>query len=274
MDFLLVVKAILMGIVEGITELLPISSTGHLILAGELMNFLQGEKRVVFEIFIQMGAMMAILWEYRVKLIDSLLGITRSGIERNLFINLAIAFFPAAIIGYLLSDYIMDVLFSPYIVASGFGVGGLIILWVEKRPYSPTIESMDTLGYWDAFKVGICQCAALIPGTSRSGATIIGGIFFGLSRKASTEFSFFLALPMIGAASIFSLWKSRHDLVWGDVGILSIGFVTAFVATFLVMRALLRFISGHTYIAFAWYRIAFAGLILITAYTGVIDWSL
>lgn len=274
MDFLLVLKAIVMGIVEGITELLPISSTGHLILAGELMDFLEGEKRVVFEIFIQMGAMMAVVWEYRLKLINSLLGAAKPGVERNLFINVAIAFFPTAVIGYLFSDYIMEVLFNPYVVAAGFAIGGLIIIWVEKRPYSPRVPEMDNLSYWDAFKVGICQCAALIPGTSRSGATIIGGIYFGLSRKASTEFSFFLAIPMIGAASLFSLWGARDSLAWGDLGILAVGFVTSFVTTFVVMHALLRFISNHTYIAFAWYRIVFAMVILATAYTGTIDWTL
>jgi undecaprenyl-diphosphatase len=274
MDFLLVLKAIVMGIVEGITELLPISSTGHLILAGELMDFLEGDKRVVFEIFIQMGAMLAVVWEYRVKLINSVLGVTRPGMERNLFVNIAIAFFPTAIIGYLFSDYIMGVLFNPYVVAAGFAVGGLIIIWVEKRPYSPTVVEMDNLSYLDAFKVGLCQCAALIPGTSRSGATIIGGIYFGLSRKAATEFSFFLAIPMIGVSSIYSLWKVRDNLDSGEFGILAVGFVTAFITTFLIMKALLKFISNHTYIAFAWYRIAFAVLILATAYTGVIDWSL
>lgn len=274
MDFLLVIKAIVMGIVEGITELLPISSTGHLILASELMDFLADEKRVVFEIFIQMGAMMAVVWEYRTKLINSLLGAAKPGVERNLFINVAIAFFPTAIIGYLFSDYIMGVLFNPYVVAAGFAVGGLIIIWVEKRPYAPKVVEMDNLSYMDAFKVGLCQCAALIPGTSRSGATIIGGIYFGLSRKASTEFSFFLAIPMIGISSIYSLWKVRNDLDVSEFGILAVGFVTAFITTFLIMKALLKFISNHTYIAFAWYRIAFAGLILATAYTGVIDWSL
>jgi undecaprenyl-diphosphatase len=274
MDLLLILKAIVMGIVEGITELLPISSTGHLILAAELMDFMEGDKRVVFEIFIQMGAMMAVVWEYRLKLIRSLLGAARPGVERNLFINVAIAFFPTALIGYLFSDYIMGVLFSPYVVAAGFAIGGLIIIWVEKRPYAPAVEEMDNLTWMDAFKVGLCQCAALIPGTSRSGATIIGGIYFGLSRKAATEFSFFLAIPMIGVSSIYSLWKVRDNLDSGEFGILAVGFVTAFITTFLIMKALLKFISNHTYIAFAWYRIAFAALILVTAYTGVIDWSL
>lgn len=274
MDFLLIFKAIIMGIVEGITELLPISSTGHLILAGELMNFLEHDKRTVFEIFIQMGAMLAIVWEYRSKFINSLLGASRPGVERNLFINVAIAFLPAAIVGYIFSDYIQSVLFSPYVVAAGFIVGGFIILWVERRPYAPVVEEVDNLRYTDALKVGLCQCLALIPGTSRSGATIIGGIYFGLSRKASTEFSFFLAIPMISAASLYSLWGARDKLDAGDLGIMGVGFIASFISAFLLMRALLKFISNHTYVAFAWYRIAFGLLVLITAYTGAINWSL
>jgi len=272
-DFVLVIKAIVMGIVEGVTELLPISSTGHLILAADMMNFLENEKRTVFEIFIQMGAMLAIVWEYRRKIFGSLGGVVRPGIERNLYVNVALAFFPAALIGFLLSDFIMTYLFSPYVVASGFIVGGLAIIWVEKFAYAPRIQEMDDLSYRDALKVGLCQCLALIPGTSRSGATIIGGMYFGLSRKASTEFSFFLAIPMISAASLYSLWGAREQLEWSDAGILAVGFITAFIATFVVMRALLIFISKHTYIAFAWYRIAFGILILITAYTGAISWS-
>lgn len=274
MDFLLIIKAIIMGVVEGITELLPISSTGHLILAGELMNFMEHDKRAVFEIFIQMGAMLAVVWEYRVKLIASLVGVTRPGVERNLFINVAIAFLPTAIIGLMFSDYIQEVLFSPYVVAAGFIVGGIIILWVEKRVYNPVVEDVDRLSYIDALKVGLCQCLALIPGTSRSGATIIGGIYFGLSRKAATEFSFFLAIPMISAASLYSLWSARDSLVVEDLGIMAVGFVASFISAFLLMRALLKFISNHTYVAFAWYRIAFGMLILITAYSGVINWSL
>jgi undecaprenyl-diphosphatase len=272
-DLLLILKAIIMGIVEGITELLPISSTGHLILAADLMNFLEDEKRTVFEIFIQMGAMLAIVWEYRSKIFGSLGGITRPGIERNLYVNVALAFFPAAVIGFLLSDFIMEFLFSPYVVASGFIVGGFAIIWVEKYAYSPRVQEMDDLTYRDALKVGLCQCLALIPGTSRSGATIIGGMYFGLSRKASTEFSFFLAIPMISAASLYSLWSAREQLEWADASILAVGFVTSFFATFIVMRALLKFISNHTYIAFAWYRIAFGIVVMLTAYTGVIGWA-
>lgn len=273
MDFVLLIKAIVMGIVEGVTELLPISSTGHLILAADLMNFLEDEKRTLFEIFIQMGAMLAIVWEYRRKIFGSLCGAVRPGVERNLFINVALAFFPAALIGFLLSDFIMAYLFSPYVVAGGFIVGGFVIIWVEKYAYAPRIQEMDDLSYSDALKVGLCQCLALIPGTSRSGATIIGGMYFGLSRKASTEFSFFLAIPMISAASLYSLWGARDQLAWSDASVLAVGFVTAFIATFVVMRALLKFISKHTYIAFAWYRIAFGVVVLATAYTGVISWA-
>lgn len=273
MDFVLVIKAIVMGIVEGLTELLPVSSTGHLILAGDLMNFLDDEKGTVFEIFIQMGAMLAVVWEYRRKIFGSLCGVTRPGIERNLYINVSLAFFPAALVGFLLSDFIMTVLFNPFVVASGFIVGGLVIIWVEKYAYAPRVQEMDDLSYRDALKVGLCQCLALIPGTSRSGATIIGGMYFGLSRKASTEFSFFLAIPMISAASLYSLWGARDQLEWADALILAVGFITAFIVTFAVMRALLKFISKHTYIAFAWYRIAFGVLVLITAYTGAISWT-
>lgn len=274
MEFLLIFKAIMMGIVEGVTELLPISSTGHLILAAELMDFLEGDKRVVFEIFIQMGALLAIVWEYREKIFSSLLGIGRPGVEQNLYINVAIAFFPAALVGFMFSDFIKEVLFSPYVVAAGFIGGGFIIMWVEKRAYAPRIEDMDNIGYASALNVGLCQCLALIPGVSRSGATIIGGMYFGLSRRAATEFSFFVAIPMISAASLYSLWGAREGVALGDAGILAIGFITSFISAFFVMKMLLKFVATHTFIAFAWYRIAFGGVILATAYWGVVDWSL
>jgi undecaprenyl-diphosphatase len=278
MGFILVISAIIMGIVEGLTEFLPISSTGHLILAGELLQFMDKEKREVFEIFIQMGAILAVVWEYRVKIFTSLMGAYRPGVERNLFINVAIAFTPAAAIGFFLSDFIKTFLFNPIAVASAFIVGGLIILWAEKRASAPkeeasrSIESIDELTYLDAFKVGLCQCAALIPGTSRSGATIIGGLFLGLSRKAATEFSFFLAIPTLSAASLYSLYKARDSLVMSDLGIFAIGFFAAMISAFIAVRALLKFITMHTFVVFAWYRIAFGLLILVTAYTGVIRW--
>lgn len=273
MDFILIIKAIVMGIVEGLTELLPISSTGHLILAGELMDFWEKDKRVIFEVFIQMGAMLAIVWEYRQKIFSSLLGIGKPGVERNLYINVAIAFFPFILIGYLFADYIRAVLFSPYVVAAGFIIGGFAIMWVEKRTYNPEVNDMDQITFARAFKVGLCQCLALVPGVSRSGASIIGGVYFGLSRTASTEFSFFLAIPVISAASLYSLWKGRESLVLGDAGILAAGFIASFITTFIIMRILLRFISNHTFIAFAWYRIVFGVLILATAYLGVIEWN-
>ncbi|MES2822311.1 MAG: undecaprenyl-diphosphate phosphatase [Pseudomonadota bacterium] len=277
MDIVTMINTIIMGIVEGLTEFLPISSTGHLILTGELLQFLDTEKREVFEIFIQMGAMLAVVWEYRLKIFNSLIGAARPGVERNLFINVIIAFIPAAFIGYFLSEIIKTFLFNPIAVAAAFIVGGFVILWAEKRAsipvHAPTIEAMDDLTYMDAFKVGLCQCVALIPGTSRSGATIIGGLFLGLSRKAATEFSFFLAIPTLSAASLFSLYRARDSLVIGDMDVFALGFVTAMISAFFAVRGLLKFITTHTFVVFAWYRIAFGILILITAYFGTIDWT-
>ncbi|WP_062061645.1 undecaprenyl-diphosphate phosphatase [Cellvibrio sp. OA-2007] len=272
MDLLLMLQAIIMGVVEGLTELLPISSTGHLILAGELMDFWTKDKRVVFEIFIQMGAMMAVVWEYRQKIFSSLLGLGKPGVERNLYINVAVAFFPFILIGYTCADFIRAVLFSPYVVATGFIVGGLAIMWVEKRAYSPDTDDMDAMSYKRAFKVGMCQCLALVPGVSRSGASIIGGMYFGLSRKASTEFSFFLAIPVISAASLYSMWGARDLIEVADIEVFALGFIASFASAFVVMRALLKFISNHTFMVFAWYRIAFGLLILLTAYSGAINW--
>lgn len=273
MDLLLAIKAIVMGVVEGLTEFLPISSTGHLILSGQLLDFLTPEKREVFEIFIQMGAMLAVVWEYRAKIFSSLLGAVKPGVERNLFINVIIAFIPAAIAGLLLSGYIKSFLFNPIAVATAFIVGGFIILWAEKRQHSPRVAEMDNLSYMDALKVGLCQCLALIPGTSRSGATIIGGLFLGLSRKAATEFSFFLAIPTLSAASLYSMWKARDLLEFSDMGVFAIGFFASMVSAFVAVRALLKFIATHTFVVFAWYRIAFGVLILVTAYMGTINWT-
>ncbi len=277
MDAILIMNAIIMGIVEGLTEFLPISSTGHLILTAKLLHFLDNEKQEVFEIFIQMGAMLAVVWEYRVKIFTSLLGAAKPGLERNLFLNVGIAFIPAAFIGFFLSDAIKTYLFNPVAVAAAFIVGGVIILWAEKRAQLSThvarVADMDDLGYMDAFKIGLCQCVALIPGTSRSGATIIGGLFLGLSRKAATEFSFFLAIPTLSAASLYSLYKARHTLDVSDAGVFAIGFVAAMVSAFIAVRALLKFITTHTFVVFAWYRIAFGLLILVTVYSGTINWS-
>ncbi|WP_200915797.1 undecaprenyl-diphosphate phosphatase [Jeongeupia sp. HS-3] len=274
MDIVLLLKSLIMGAVEGITEFLPISSTGHLILTGDLLNFLSKDKRDVYEIFIQLGAMLAVVWEYRTKISTTLSGAVRPGAARNLALAVVIGFIPAAIIGLLLNKTIKIHLFAPIPVATAFIVGGLIILWAEKRQHKIRIQTVDELSLKDALLVGLAQCLALIPGTSRSGATIIGGLFLGLSRKAATEFSFFLGIPTLGAASIYSLLKFRHALDSADIGVFAVGFVASFIFAFIAVRALLRFISTHTFIVFAWYRIAFGLLVLLTAYTGIVDWSI
>ncbi|WP_028455033.1 undecaprenyl-diphosphate phosphatase [Chitinilyticum litopenaei] len=273
MEMLLLFKALIMGIVEGITEFLPISSTGHLILTGDLLDFLDKGKRDVFEIFIQLGAMLAVVWEYRRKIASTLSGARAPGSERNLLLAVLIAFIPAALLGKLFSESIKAHLFQPVPVALAFIIGGLVILWAEKRQHTVTVQTVDELTLKDALKIGLAQCLALIPGTSRSGATIIGGLFFGLSRKAATEFSFFLGIPTLGAASIYSLIKHRHLLDAGDVPVFAVGFVASFLFAMLAIRALLRFISTHTFIVFAWYRIVFGLLVLLTAYTGLVSWT-
>ncbi|WP_255988279.1 undecaprenyl-diphosphate phosphatase [Chitinolyticbacter albus] len=274
MDLLLLLKSLIMGLVEGVTEFLPISSTGHLILAGDLMNFLSKDKRDVYEIFIQLGAMLAVVWEYRAKLGRTLsVGVREAGSERNLLLAVIIAFIPAAILGKLFNEPIKAVLFNPVPVAIAFIVGGLVILWAEKRQHTVTVQEVDDLSLKDALKVGLCQCLALIPGTSRSGATIIGGLFLGLSRKAATEFSFFLGIPTLGAASLYSLYKHRHVLDAGDAGVFAVGFIASFVFAFIAIRALIRYVASHTFIPFAWYRIAFGVIVLATAWTGIVDWS-
>lgn len=262
-----------MGIVEGLTEFLPISSTGHLILAGELMNYLDKEKRDVFEVFIQMGAMLAVVWEYRQKIGNTLANAIHAGPERRLMINVIIAFIPAALIGFLLNDLIKAFLFNPAAVATAFIVGGFIILWAEKREHAITVATADDLSYMDALKVGLFQCCALIPGTSRSGATIIGGLLSGLSRKAATEFSFFLAIPTLSAASLYSLFKVRHALDMHDMGLFALGFFAAMISAFVAVRGLLKFIANHTFVVFAWYRIVFGIIVLITAYSGKVGWT-
>lgn len=273
MDLLLLFKSVIMGLVEGLTEFLPISSTGHLILTGDLLNFLDKEKRDVYEIFIQFGAMLAVVWEYRSKIGQTLAGAKLPGRERNLLINVAVAFVPAAFLGFLFNKMIKASLFHPVPVALAFIIGGFVILWAEKRQHTVTVETVDDLSLMDAFKVGLAQCFALIPGTSRSGATIIGGLFLGLSRKAATEFSFFLAIPTLSAASLYSLWKMRHALVVEDIGIFAVGFLASMISAFFAVRALLKFISTHTFIPFAWYRIAFGLLVLLTAWSGTVTWA-
>jgi undecaprenyl-diphosphatase len=275
MDTLFLFKALIMGIVEGLTEFLPISSTGHLILTGSLIGFTFKAVKV-FEIVIQAGAIFAVCWEYRAKIIEVLAGLSSQKRAQKFALNLIVAFLPAAVLGVLFNSKIKSVLFAPVPVALAFIVGGLIILWVERRnknaPAVARINSVDDMTLLDAFKVGCAQTFALIPGTSRSGATIIGGMLFGLSRKAATEFSFFLAIPTLMGATVFSLWKERASLSMADLPVFTVGTVAAFISAFFCVRWLLRYISSHDFTAFAWYRIVFGGVILLTAYTGMVAW--
>lgn len=273
MDGALLLKALILGVIEGFTEFLPISSTGHLILAGHLLDF-NDEKGKVFELVIQTGAMLAVVWEYRVRFWGVLSGLGSSQQARRFVTNLAVAFMPAAILGLAFGKYIKAYLFKPVPVAAAFIVGGLIILWVERRGSgTPRIEQVDDMGWKDALKVGLAQAMALIPGTSRSGATIIGGMLFGLSRRAATEFSFFLAVPTLMAAGAYDLYKNRDLLSIADLPLFGVGSVAAFISAFLCVRWLLRYIISHDFTVFAWYRIVFGLVVLATAWSGVVDWS-
>jgi len=273
MDFILLLKAAILGVVEGATEFLPISSTGHLILAGDLLDFMTHEKRNVFDIAIQLGAILAVVWEYRTRFVSTFAGIGRDPIANRLIINLAIAFMPLAILGLAFGDTIKTYLFKPIPVATAFIVGAFIILWAEKRQHTVTIETVDDIGPLDALKLGFAQAVALIPGMSRSGSTIIGGLFFGLSRKAAAEFSFFLAVPTLGAASVYSMYKDRALLNTEDIGVWVTGFIFAFFSAMIAVRALIRYVSHHDFTIFAWYRIAFGVIVLATAYTGLVNWT-
>jgi len=276
MDILLAIKAIIMGLVEGFTEFLPISSTGHLILAGSLLNF-TGEKVKVFEIAIQAGAILAVMWEFRVRIGAVLTGLTSDPKQQKFVVNLVVAFLPAAVLGLLFAKMIKQFLFAPVPVALAFIVGGFVILWVEKRNKMRVglarIESVDDMNMMDAFKVGCAQAFALIPGTSRSGATIIGGMLFGMSRKASTEFSFFLAIPTLLAATVYSVYKERALLSTADLPLFGIGGVAAFISAFLCVRWLLRYISTHDFTVFAWYRIVFGIVVIASAHYGWVVWA-
>ena len=271
MDLILAIKAIVMGLVEGFTEFLPISSTGHLILAGSLLNFTD-ERAKVFDIAIQAGAILAVIWEFRARIGAVLTGLGERK-QQKFAINLIIAFLPAAILGLMFSKAIKAHLFKPVPVAIAFIVGAFVILWAERRARPVRVQNVDDMTPADAFKVGCMQCFALIPGTSRSGATIIGGMLIGLSRKAATEFSFFLAIPTLVAAGLYDLLKNRALLTAADVPVFSVGFVTSFVAAYLCIRWLLRYIASHDFTAFAWYRIAFGVVVLATAHFGWIHWN-
>ncbi len=273
MDILLALKTIILGIVEGLTEFLPISSTGHLILVGDLLSF-NDDKGKLFEIVIQVGAILAVCWEYRTKIASIIIGLPRSKQAQKFALNLIIAFMPLASLGLLFGKYIKAVLFKPIPVALAFIVGAFIIIWAEKREHKIRIHEIEDLSPLDALKLGIAQAFALIPGTSRSGATIIGGLLFGLSRKAATEFSFFLAIPTLIVASLYDLYKHRDllDLVT-DAPYFAAGLIAAFLSALLAIKALLRYISHHDFIVFAWYRIAFGLIVIATAYGGLVHWT-
>ena len=271
MDLILLGKAALMGIVEGLTEFLPISSTGHLILAGSLLG-LGGDKVKVFEIAIQTGAIFAVILIYRQRLAETLSGLGSDLRARRFATNVAIAFVPAVVLGLLFGKAVKAHLFTPVVVASAFIVGGLVILWAEKRTYTTRIDTIDGMRPRDALAVGLAQCLALVPGTSRSGATIIGGMLFGLGRQAATEFSFYLAIPTLIGAGVYSLWKERALLSAGDLPLFAVGTVFSFVSAWICVRWLLRYIATHTFVPFAWYRIAFGIVVLATAWQGWVDW--
>ena len=265
--------AVILGIVEGLTEFLPISSTGHLILAGGLLGY-YSEKAKVFEIVIQTGAMMAVVWEYRRRFLGVAMGAFNDRASQRFLLNLMVAFMPAAVMGLLFSSLIKSYLFFAVPVALAFIIGGIIILWVERRQNAPAprVLEVDDMTWQDALKVGLAQTFALIPGTSRSGATIIGGMLFGLSRKVATEFSFFLAVPTLVAAGGYSLIKNRALLSVDDIGFFTVGSVTAFISAFVCIRWLIRYVATHDFTVFAWYRIVFGLVILATAYTGMLPW--
>ena len=271
-----VLIAAILGVVEGVTEFLPVSSTGHLIVAGSLLDY-TGEKAKLFEIVIQAGAILAVCWEYRAKLFAVATGIFRDRGAQRFVLNLFVAFLPAAILGLAFGSVIKANLFAPVPVAAAFIAGAFVIFWAEWRtrrnPGAVRIDRIDDMRWPDALKVGIAQAFALIPGTSRSGATIIGGMLFGLSRTAATEFSFFLAIPTLFAATGYEFVRNRHLLAGGDLSMVGIGFVTAFVSAFFVVRGLLRYVAHHDFVPFAWYRIAFGLFILGTGYTGLVQWS-
>ena len=276
MDIALLIKAAIMGVVEGLTEFLPISSTGHLILAGALLGF-DDDKAKVFDIAIQTGAIFAVILVYWQKIRDTLIALPSQKQAQQFALNVLIAFVPAVVLGLLLGKAIKAHLFTPTIVATTFIVGGFIILWAERRQAAGgnavRIHSVDEMSTLDALKVGLVQCLAMVPGTSRSGATIIGGMLLGLSRKAATDFSFFLAIPTLIGAGAYSLYKERALLTAADIPMFSVGLVFSFISAWLCVRWLLRYISTHSFVPFAYYRIVFGVVVLVSAWSGLVQWA-
>ncbi len=276
MDIVLLIKATIMGLVEGLTEFLPISSTGHLILAGALLGF-DDDKAKLFDIAIQTGAIFAVILVYWQKIRDTVVALPSDRQAQRFALNVTIAFFPAVILGLAFGKAIKANLFTPVVVASTFIIGGFIIIWAERRqannPAVARIHSVEEMTPMDALKVGLAQCLAMIPGTSRSGATIIGGMLLGLSRKAATDFSFYLAIPTLIGAGIYSLYKERALLSLADVPLFGVGLVVSFISAWLCIRWLLGYIANHSFVGFAYYRIAFGLVVLATAWTGVVTWA-
>ena len=272
MDAWVAVQALILGIVEGLTEFLPISSTGHQIIVADLIGF-GGERAMAFNIIIQLGAILAVVWEFRSKIFEVVLGLPRQRQAQRFTGNLLLAFLPAVVLGVLLADWIHHYLFNPITVAVALVVGGIIMLWAERREHVIKVQEVDDMTWKDALKIGFAQCLAMIPGTSRSGSTIIGGLLFGLSRKTATEFSFFLAMPTMVGAAVYSGYKYHHLFQPADFPVFAIGFITSFIFAMIAVRGLLKFIATHSYAVFAWYRIAFGLLILATWQFGWIDWT-
>lgn len=273
MDFVLLAKAAIMGVVEGLTEFLPISSTGHLILAGALLGF-DDEKAKVFDIAIQTGAILAVILVYWQKIRDTIVALPTQAAAQRFAGNVLIAFIPAVVFGLAFGKTIQLHLFKPWFVATTFILGGFVILWAESRPQAAArVHEADDMTWKDALKLGLVQCIALLPGTSRSGATIIGGMLLGLSRKAATDFSFYLAIPTLIGAGVYSLYKERAMLSASDLPTFGVGLLFSFISAWLCVRWLLRYISTHDFKPFAWYRIAFGLVVLVTSATGLVQWA-
>lgn len=274
MDIALLLKAALMGVVEGLTEFLPVSSTGHLILAAALLD-LPDERTKVFEVVIQTGAILAIVGLYWQRLLATLRGLPRDALAQRFAFNVALGFAPAAAAGFAFIGPIKAYLFNAWVVAAGFVLGGLVMLWVEarqRRGARPRIDDVDAIRGRDALAVGLIQCLALFPGVSRSGATIIGAMALGFSRRAATEFSFFLAIPMLFGAAAYDLYKHRALLGAADVPFFAVGLVMSFVSAWVCVKWLLRYVASHTFVLFAWYRIAFGVLIAVSGWLGWVRW--
>lgn len=277
MDWLMACKALILGVVEGLTEFLPVSSTGHLIVAGSLLNFTD-EHAKTFDVVIQLGAILAVCWEFRRRIANVVTGLPSRPDARRFTLNVIIATIPAIVLGLMFEKAIKAALFSPVPVAFALVVGGVVILWAEARQrargkQAARVQSVDDLSALDALKVGLAQCCALIPGMSRSGSTIIGGMLFGLDRRVATEFSFFLAIPIIFGATAYELYKDWHLLSVDALGSFALGFIAAFISAFACVRWLLRYIAAHDFTAFAWYRIGFGLLILLVGYSGALSWT-